>query len=434
CKWWPLFTIASKPLEPEASAFSDEEIYNMLTDDDEFGLIYDDPPRPNALSVVGTYVHYQVYGPYTLNPGDKAKIVMAYVGGSGADYLANQGVYNPRLAPENEWARSLDPQKFEQYKLGEQSLFYNLSLAKEIYDLGYDVPDPPPDVLIQDLYHNANGHLQIFWSDEASNAEDPDYSGEEAKDVAGYRIYRMKIGGAAEKADPDDPRHDDKLSADWHNGPYELMDSILVGETESSWRKIITWDPERKLYRCSDGETKVGAFDYFYSVRSFDTGHDDWNGTGIAIPSLESGFSAPEQRMNTGYQPGYIVNEETDNFEKQVRVVPNPYKRDGLHEYSNTIEIKFFNIPQKCVISIFSVSGDLVSREYHDQASPIGSWDQQTIKFAGDIAPGIYFWVVESKVEGEYEYVTTEGDTLPPVYVNSKGQIQKGTLLIIREQ
>ena len=94
--------------------------------------------------------------------------------------------------------------------------------------------------------------------------------------------------------------------------------------------------------------------------------------------------------------------------------------------------IKFFNVPQKCTIKIFSVSGELVAEERHNEASPIGEWDQQTVKFAGDVAPGIYFWVVESQVDDEFSYVNAVGDTLPPVPVNSKGKVQKGTLLIIR--
>jgi hypothetical protein len=113
-------------------------------------------------------------------------------------------------------------------------------------------------------------------------------------------------------------------------------------------------------------------------------------------------------------------------------VVPNPYKNDGIHEYTLANAIKFFNIPQKCKISIYSVSGELVAQVRHNEASPLGEWDQQTVKFAGDVAPGIYFWVVESEIDGAFSYVSTEGDTLPPVKVNSKGDVQKGTLLIIR--
>ena len=434
CKWWPFPRLDEKPVEPHLSIYTVDEVYDMLTTDDPANdnpAFYEDPPRSYALRQVGTYAHFQLYGPYTLHPGDKVKIVMAFVGGSGADYLANQGVYDPRTAPENTWARSIEPGKMKEFEYGERSLFYNLTLAQEIYDLGYDVPDPPPDVLIKNVQPNLNGHLQVFWSDEALEAKDPDYTGEEAKDVAGFRVYQMLVGGAAEKADPSEPRHDDKLTADWHNGPYRLMDEIKKGQQESDLG-LITFNSEKREYTFTDKSTRVGAFLYFYSVRSFDTGHSDWNGTGRAIPELESGLAAPEQKMLIGKEAFNLPSASLDNMKEKIRVVPNPYKTDGVHEYTLDNAIKFFNIPQKCTIRIYSVSGELVAQVHHNEAAPIGEWDQQTIKFAGDVAPGIYFWVVESEVDGDYSYVAASGDTLPPVHVNSKGKIQKGTLVIVR--
>ena len=434
CKWWPYKQLSNKPLEPHLLSYSVDEMYDMLITVDPANdnpAFYADPPRPDDLSDVGTYIPFQIYGPYNLRPGDKVKIVIAYIAGSAADYLANEGVYDPKTGPENEWARSLRPGKMKEYEFGERSIFYNLSLAQEIYDLGYDVPDAPPDVFIDDVKPNNNGHLQVFWDDETLDAEDPDYTGDEAKDVAGFRVYQILVGGAAEKADPAEPRTDDKLSANWHNGPYKMVDEIERGQLKSDLG-LIEYDPEKHQYTFTDPTTKVGKFQYFYSLRSFDTGHSDWNGTGQAVPSLESGFAAPEQKMMISKEASNLPSESLDKLEGTVRVVPNPYKTDGVHEYNLSNAIKFFNIPQKCVIRIFSVSGELVAEVEHDKPEPIGEWGQQTVKFAGDVAPGIYFWVVESKVNDSFSYVSAEGDTLAPVAVNSQGKIQKGTLLIIR--
>ena len=428
-KWWPLYRLDDKPLEPNLLSFQEDEIYDMIATDGP--AIDPDPPKPDALTLVGTVSHFQIYGPYTLHPGDKVKIVMAYVAGDGADYLANQGEYDPKLEPDNAWARSLRPGKMKEFEYGEKSLFHNLSLAQEIYDMNYDVPDPPPDVLIENVIPNTKAQLQIFWSDDALDAKDPDYSGDEAQDVAGFRVYKMLTGGAAEKADPKEPRNDDKLTGNWHNGPYKFMDEIKRGQLVSDLG-LITYEPDRHRYTFVDPETRPGAFQYFYSVRSFDTGHADWNGTGQAVPSLESGLSAPEEKMMIGKEAYSLASAESDNMKQKIRVVPNPYKNDGIHEYTLSHAVKFFNIPQKCMISIYSVSGELVAQVYHHEASPIGEWDQQTVKFAGDVAPGIYFWVVESKVDDDFSYVSTQGDTLPPVHVTSKGQVQKGTILVIR--
>ena len=72
----------------------------------------------------------------------------------------------------------------------------------------------------------------------------------------------------------------------------------------------------------------VPGFRYWYSVRTYDSGHSDWNGTGRAIPSLESGHSAPEQRMNVSRSPIVIATAEKDALAEQVRVVPNPFRDD----------------------------------------------------------------------------------------------------------
>jgi len=438
CKWWHYLRLdGDKPLEPHLLSFTENEIYDMIALDEPANdnpAFYEDPPRLDDLRQVGTYVHFQIYGPYTLNPGNKVKIVMAYIGGSGADYLANQGVYDPKLAPENAWARSIDAGKMKQYEYGERSLFYNLSLAHEIYDMGYDVPDPPPDVKILEVKPNIDGHLQVIFSDEALEAEDPDYFGEEAKDVAGFRVYLMLTGGAAEEADPNEIRNEqisNRLSENWHNGPYKLMDEIRKGQLKSDLG-LITYDPEKHEYTFTDPTTRVGAFKYFYSVRSFDSGHSDWNGKGLEVPSLESGLSAPEQKMLLGKEAYYLTSKSVDQMEKKIKVVPNPYSADGVHQYALSSAIKFFHIPQKCLISIYSVSGELIARVRHNEPQTIGEWDQQTIRFAGNVAPGIYFWVVESEVEGNYSYVSASGDTLPPIHVSSKGKIQKGTLVIVK--
>ena len=441
CKWWHYFELEEKPLEPNLISFTEEEIYDKITMDDPGNnnpAFYIDPPRVDDERAVGTYAHFQIYGPYTMQPGDKVKIVMAYVGGSGADYLANQGVYDPKLAPENAWARSLHPGKMKEYEYGERSLFHNLSLAQEIYDLGYDVPDPPPDVKIKEVSSTPKGYMQVLWNDETLKAEDPDYAGEEARDVAGFRVYKMLTGGAADKADPTEQRSDDRLSNHWHNGPYELMDEIRKGQLRSDLG-LIDYYPHKHEYIFTDVTTRPPyettwsqATQYFFSVRSFDTGHSDWNGTGQSVPSLESGLSAPEQKMLLGEEPYFRTSQSVDRMDSNIRVVPNPYKADGVHQYSMSIIIKFINIPQKCTIKIYSVSGELVAKVRHNEPSPVGEWEQKTINLAGNVAPGIYFWVVESEIEGDYGYVSDEGETIPPVSLNSKGKIQKGTLLIIR--
>ena len=145
-------------------------------------------------------------------------------------------------------------------------------------------------------------------------------------------------------------------------------------------------------------------------MRTYDSGHSDWNGTGRSIPSLESGHSAPEQRMNVSRSPIVIATAEKDALAEQVRVVPNPFRDDpgdADHRYppaSNNI--RFVNIPRKAKISIFSISGDLIAVINHPQRNTDpdrgeATWDQRTRTFSGRVAAGRYYYVVESLVAGE---------------------------------
>ena len=161
------------------------------------------------------------------------------------------------------------------------------------------------------------------------------------------------------------------------------------------------------IYRDVDS---VPGFSYWYSVRTYDSGHSDWNGTGTSIPSLESGHAAPEQRMNISRSPIVIATLEKDSLEEQVRVVPNPFRADpgdGDHRYPpGSNNIRFVNIPRKAKISIFSVSGDLIAEIDHPQRSTDpdrgeATWDQRTRTFSGRVAAGRYYYVVESLVAGE---------------------------------
>jgi hypothetical protein len=74
--------------------------------------------------------------------------------------------------------------------------------------MGFDIPDPPPDVRVT-FQNNQSGYMILTWNDEADTARDPDYSGDEALDVRGYRVYRSR-----------------PPSFDWHYGPWEFVKEI----------------------------------------------------------------------------------------------------------------------------------------------------------------------------------------------------------------
>ena len=161
----------------------------------------------------------------------------------------------------------------------------------------------------------------------------------------------------------------------------------------------------------------IAGFLYDYSVRTYSDAHNDWNGTGIAIPSLESGNSSPEQWVNgvkvsTPYVPSTA---QSDQLDRKVIVTPNPYRDDGAHAYENKGQIRFLNIPRKCQIRIYTVAGDLIAEVNHDdQGRGETTWSQTTIDNVGSASAGVYFYVVESLVDG------TSGRTQRGIFVISK--------------
>ena len=71
---------------------------------------------------------------------------------------------------------------------------------------------------------------------------DPDYEGEEALDVRGYRVYRSWP-----------PSHY------WHYGPWEFLTDIPIGSTKY-------YNPDTKKYSFIDS-TSFSGYNYYYNVK-----------------------------------------------------------------------------------------------------------------------------------------------------------------------
>ena len=381
-KWWKSGNSGQGDYEePNQNRHLDTEMYKMVIDISN-GAIADNPNSPSLVT------HALVFGPYSLAPGEKAKIVIAFVAGSAADWQDKD---------EITWSKE-PTAKFE-LKQGEFSIFRNFRKAQFMYDMGFDVPDPPPDVAVN-FKNSEAGHVIISWDAQADTARDPDYAGEEAYDVEGYRVYRSW-----------------PPSFDWHYGPWELVQDIPLKDENY-------FDYSTGKYTFVDEESFAG-YNYYYSIRTYDTGHDSWvdkygNDHGSVL-SLESGYTSPEQKNMVAETPFQPSSPLYDQMTEQIRVVPNPYRldfKDPAHMYPDVADpykIRFINLPKHCRVMIYSASGDLVyEKEHIKHTAAETSWRQNTISFSGRVVSGIYFWVVES---------------LDPA---SMGKVQKGTLAIVK--
>ena len=93
----------------------------------------------------------------------------------------------------------------------------------------------------------------------------------------------------------------------------------------------------------------------------------------------------------------------------QIAVVPNPYV--GAAEWEERTQvtgrgprrIQFINLPEKCVIKIFTIRGELVRELVHDGFGGDGAkfWDLKTSNNQ-DVAYGVYLYHVEAEGIGEH--------------------------------
>lgn len=81
----------------------------------------------------------------------------------------------------------------------------------------------------------------------------------------------------------------------------------------------------------------------------------------------------------------------------EIKVVPNPYVvHSKFNETPSSRKIRFTHLPQRCQISIYTVSGEFVTSIQHSQQYDGNAWWDLTNKQGALITPGLYIFTVES--------------------------------------
>jgi hypothetical protein len=89
--------------------------------------------------------------------------------------------------------------------------------------------------------------------------------------------------------------------------------------------------------------------------------------------------------------------EELASGAKKVGVRPNPYKKGAFHDIGTQHKLLFYNLPQKCTITILDVSGQIIDRINFTAPNPNDgtyTWDMFS-KDGIEVANGLYIYVVE---------------------------------------
>ncbi|MDD5507870.1 MAG: T9SS type A sorting domain-containing protein [Bacteroidales bacterium] len=143
----------------------------------------------------------------------------------------------------------------------------------------------------------------------------------------------------------------------------------------------------------------------------------------------DSSYFIPDPDITyNNFYPAYEFNTEgfatvTDNVEKAktdldlINIVPNPYYGYSPYE-TNQLDnrVKITNLPQRCSISIYTMSGTLIRQFTKDDSKTSVDWDLKN--YAGiPVASGIY--LVYVKADGVGERILKWFGSLRPVDLNA---------------
>ncbi|MBZ0267740.1 hypothetical protein K8I85_06260, partial [bacterium] len=244
-------------------------------------------------------------------------------------------------------------------------------------------PPPPPNIKVTP----GDKHVVVEWDDFPEDIPDPLT---QVKDFAGYQVWKAE-GWRRESLIPSDEMW--RLIADFDS--TELSD-------------IDTGQSGLGKYRFVDTRVQNG-FWYWYAVTAYDKG--------VFSMSIDSSGTAPDTTYTQEDEPKF--GKFTQNMLRvmprttptqtldDIYVVPNPYRESAAWDLAETnVEptgrrIKFFNLPPRATIRIFSMSGDLVQTIDHDENRPTAgvprgqaAWNLVS-RNNQDTVSGIYLYHVE---------------------------------------
>ena len=321
-----------------------------------------------------------------------------------------------------------------------QTLITNAAFCQQAYDgedvNGNNILDPGEDV-------NGNGILDryllpqpprppkvrvelddrsvtVYWDRSSAELSVDPITKEE--DFEGYRVFRSSAG--ADVADPAGLLLTLSLAGEFDVPGNSVGYNTGFGKIALSEPRYFAGDTVAYWYRfppASEAITHLNGWQYLYGVASFDRGD-----SAVGITPLQSKVEI--RRVVPGAAPA-------EGGEKKVGIYPNPYYAraawDGAGERAR--KIYFTNLPARCEIMIYTLSGDVVDAFTHDAATYNGSDIEWFEQFGGSqTAPqfsgGEHAWDLISR----FDQAIATGLYLFSVKDLQTGSIDTGKFVIIK--
>ncbi|MCF8241754.1 MAG: hypothetical protein K9J16_10240 [Melioribacteraceae bacterium] len=277
----------------------------------------------------------------------------------------------------------------------------------------YILPAPPK--LPKTKVIPENQRVTVYWDKSSEKSIDP-ISGK--KDFEGYRLYRTnpgyELGGSI-----------DLISSLVKIAEFDSMGNDIgfnTGFSQVEMIEPVTFPGDTtKYYYKFEIEDLLNGWQYTYTVTSFDEGDPGNN-----LSSLESSLLGNSTRIIPGTLP-------TSDANVKIGVYPNPYYGGAYWDGSSERlrKIYFYNLPEECEITVYTLSGDIVKNIYHNQISN-GSdirWFENYARDASQkMAGGEHAWDL---ITNDNQAIAT-GLYLFSVKDIANGNIKTGKFLVIK--
>lgn len=277
---------------------------------------------------------------------------------------------------------------------------------------------PAPPNIPTTKYVIAENSIDMYWTKRAEESVDPI---SKKKDFEGYRIYKTAVGFDVKGTQ-------DVVAALNIVAEFDRNDNDLFSNTGFDAIKLaepVMFEGDTNVYEYKYTFNNIqGGWQHAIALTAFDQGDDVNN-----LESLESSTLASVKRIFTGTPP----NNDFKNGDPFV--YPNPYYASAAWEGVSTNpedkKILFANLPARCNVKIYTLSGDLVDEFDHNEfyRGEDVKWtstysDPEQARFSG----GEHAWDLLSKdnqiiARGLYLYAVTDKET---------GKLFKGKFAVIK--
>lgn len=215
----------------------------------------------------------------------------------------------------------------------------------------YILPAPPNTPRVKVLPES--NKVTIYWDNRAEDSVDP-ISG--IKDFEGYRLYRTNTG--FDLTESQNIEESLILMAEFDSTGNDIGYNTGFDEVKLEEELFFEGDSIGYDYKFTI-ENLLNGWQYIYAVSAFDRGDKENN-----LESLESSSLSTSKRVI----PGTPSTEESTT---EIGVYPNPYYGNAYWDGDSERlrKIYFFNLPENCEITIYTLAGDVVKRLYHSNQS-----------------------------------------------------------------